>query len=105
MLTGTELYAVDCDPAAVRCARRNLPAAGTVCQGDLFDALPRDLRGRVDLLVVNAPYVPTGELDLLPAEARDHEPRWRSTAAPTGWTSSAGWSPRRRAGSYPAGTC
>ena len=83
VLTGTELYAVDCDPAAVRCARRNLPAAH-VCQGDLFDALPRDLRGRVDLLVVNAPYVPTGELDLLPAEARDHEPQVALDGGPDG---------------------
>jgi release factor glutamine methyltransferase len=33
------------------------------------------LRGRVDVLVANVPYVPTGEIALLPAEARLHEPR------------------------------
>nr|WP_255514883.1 hypothetical protein [Quadrisphaera sp. INWT6] len=42
--------------------------------GDLFDALPRGLRGRVDVLVANAPYVPRGEVALMPPEARDHEP-------------------------------
>ncbi|MFD5624650.1 putative protein N(5)-glutamine methyltransferase [Streptomyces sp. NPDC127072] len=74
-LDGPELHAADIDPAAVRCARRNVaPYAGQVHEGDLFDALPGDLRGRVDILAANVPYVPTGEVGLLPAEARDHEP-------------------------------
>lgn len=73
-----ELHAVDIDPAAVACARRNLAAADGrvhVHQGDLYDPLPAELRGRVDVLVANAPYVPTGAVGLLPPEARDHEPR------------------------------
>ncbi len=71
-----QLYAVDIDPAAVRCARRNLVASGgQVFQGDVFEPLPVVLRGRVDILVVNAPYVPTGEIGLMPAEARMYEPR------------------------------
>jgi release factor glutamine methyltransferase len=75
-LDGAEVHAADIDPAAVRCARRNLAAAGgRVHAGDLFEALPGALRGRVDLLTANVPYVPTGEVPLLPAEARDHEPR------------------------------
>lgn len=68
------LHAADIDPAAVACARRNLPAAH-VYEGDLFDPLPPALRGRVDVLVANVPYVPSGEVALLPSEARDHEPR------------------------------
>jgi release factor glutamine methyltransferase len=71
-----ELYAADIDPAAVRCARRNvIPAGGQVYEGDLFQPLPTALRGRVDVLVVNAPYVPTGSIRLMPPEARLHEPR------------------------------
>jgi release factor glutamine methyltransferase len=70
-----ELHAVDLDPAAVRCARRNVGASATVYEGDLYQPLPASLRGRVDVLVANAPYVPTGEVALLPAEARVHEPR------------------------------
>jgi release factor glutamine methyltransferase len=71
-----ELHAADIDPAAVRCARRNVAAAGgQVYQGDLFAPLPAALRGRVDLLLANVPYVPTGEIGLLPAEAREHEAR------------------------------
>jgi release factor glutamine methyltransferase len=74
-LTPVELHAADIDPAAVRCARRNVGAAGTVYEGDLFEPLPASLRGRVDVLAANVPYVPTGEVATLPAEAREHEAR------------------------------
>lgn len=70
-----ELHATDIDPAAVRCARRNVAAlGGRVHEGDLDASLPDALRGRVDVLVANAPYVPTDEIRLMPPEARDHEP-------------------------------
>jgi release factor glutamine methyltransferase len=75
-LDRVELYAVDIDPAAVRCARRNLAeAGGQVYEGDLCEPLPATLRGRVDILVANAPYVPTKAIGLMPPEARLHEPR------------------------------
>ncbi|MEU8171502.1 putative protein N(5)-glutamine methyltransferase [Microbispora hainanensis] len=76
-----ELHAVDVDPAAVRCARRNLVATdgsvikGGVYEGDLYAALPPALRGRVDVLLASPPYVPTGAIGLLPPEARVHEPQ------------------------------
>ena len=70
-----ELHAVDVDPSAVRCARRNVAAAGgQVYEGDLYQPLPARLRGRVDLVVANAPYVPTDSIGQLPPEARLHEP-------------------------------
>ena len=71
---GVEVYAADIDPAAVRCARQNLPA-DRVYQGDLYAPLPAALRGRVAILAANVPYVPAREIGLLPAEARAHEPR------------------------------
>ncbi|MFF0558747.1 putative protein N(5)-glutamine methyltransferase [Streptomyces sp. NPDC004266] len=72
---GAEVHASDIEPAAVRCARRNVePRGGRVYEGDLFAPLPRELRGRVEVLVANVPYVPTEEIGLLPPEARDHEP-------------------------------
>ena len=43
-------------------------------EGDLYDPLPDGLRGRIELIVVNAPYVPTAEIGLMPPEARLHEP-------------------------------
>ena len=70
----SELHAADLDPAAVRCARRNVePVGGRVYQGDLLDALPASLQGRIGVLICNAPYVPTSEIVFMPAEARDHE--------------------------------
>ncbi len=71
-----ELHAADLDPVAVACARRNLAGwGGRVYQGNLFEPLPATLRGRVGLLAANVPYIPSGEIGLLPAEARIHEPR------------------------------
>jgi len=67
-----EVHAVDIDPAAVRCARRNVP--GHVYQGDLYQPLPTRLRGRVGIVAANVPYVPTGEIGFLPPEAQAHEP-------------------------------
>jgi release factor glutamine methyltransferase len=102
-LGGVELHAVDIDPAAVRCARRNVAAGGRVYEGDLYEPLPTNLRGRVDVLVANAPYVPTEAVGLLPSEARIHEPRvaldggpdgldvlWRVIAAAPSWLAPGG---------------
>jgi release factor glutamine methyltransferase len=69
-----EVHAADSDPDAVACARRNLPPE-RVHEGDLYAALPADLKGRVDLLVANAPYVPTDAIATMPRDARDHEHR------------------------------
>ncbi|ROQ69430.1 release factor glutamine methyltransferase [Streptomyces sp. 840.1] len=73
-LEDVELHASDVEPAAVRCARRNVGELGRVYEGDLFAPLPGSLRGRVDVLLANVPYVPSGDVALLPAEARVHEP-------------------------------
>lgn len=78
-----QVYAADIDPAAVDCARRNLavgdPGAddsgSQVFVGDLFAALPDRLLGRIDVVCANAPYVPSGAIATMPAEARDHEAR------------------------------
>ncbi|MEV7773542.1 putative protein N(5)-glutamine methyltransferase [Kitasatospora sp. NPDC086791] len=80
-----ELYAADIAADAVRCARRNLAGTGArVHEGDLFAALPGELRGRVDVLIANVPYVPTGDLGLLPPEARLHEARPALDGGPDG---------------------
>jgi release factor glutamine methyltransferase len=83
-----ELHAADIDPAAVGCARQNVAAflgpRGHVYQGDLYEPLPRGLRGRVAVAVANVPYVPTSEIALLPAEARVHEPLAALDGGPDG---------------------
>ncbi|MGK5638411.1 putative protein N(5)-glutamine methyltransferase [Streptomyces sp. URMC 126] len=79
-----ELHAADIEPAAVRYARRNLGPTARVYEGDLYAPLPAGLRGRVDVLLANVPYVPTDEIALLPPEARDHEPRVTLDGGPDG---------------------
>ena len=73
-LPGIDLFAADIDPVAVANARRNIRPA-RVFEGDLFDPVPASLKGRVDILVANTPYVPTDALALLPPEARLFESR------------------------------
>lgn len=79
------LYAADLEPAAVACARENLAEFGAhVFEGDLFEALPNELRARIDLVVANVPYVPTADIELMNSEARDHEPHSALDGGPDG---------------------
>ena len=73
------MHAAEREEQALDHARRNLPGGG-VHRSVRFDGLPPALRGRVDLLVAVPPYVPDGELGLLPREARDYEPTSALTA-------------------------
>jgi release factor glutamine methyltransferase len=59
------VVASDLDGQAVSCASSN---GVEVYRGDLFDPFPEDLRGRVDVVVSVAPYVPTPSLRLLPRD-------------------------------------
>ncbi|MFL6159755.1 MAG: putative protein N(5)-glutamine methyltransferase [Marmoricola sp.] len=72
-LPGVTFYAADVDEVATACAAENLPFA-TVLTGDLFAPLPDALRGTVDVITANTPYVPSAMVALMPADARDHEP-------------------------------
>lgn len=79
------VFATDLDPAAVECARLNLePLGGRAEVGDMADAVPEAYVGRVDVLVANAPYVPTDEIAMMPSEARLHEPTQALDGGPDG---------------------
>lgn len=68
------LLASDIDPIAVRCATRNLAPFGVVVfEGDLFEPIPPGLKGKVDILLANAPYVPTEAIEIMPRESRLYE--------------------------------
>jgi release factor glutamine methyltransferase len=67
------VFGTDLSAEAVELARSNasrLDLAVTVLDGDLLEPLPADLRGWVDVVVSNPPYVPPEEIDDLPAEVR-----------------------------------
>jgi release factor glutamine methyltransferase len=73
--------ATDANPRAVACARANGVDA---LLGDLFDPLPRDLLGAVDVVVAVTPYVPTGALRLLPRDTLAHEDAGHYDGGPDG---------------------
>lgn len=72
LVVATELSA-----AALQWATSNRDSSGLdveIRPGDLFDALPPDLAGRVDVVVSNPPYVDPAERSTLPRDVVDHEP-------------------------------
>ncbi|MGH2641968.1 MAG: peptide chain release factor N(5)-glutamine methyltransferase, partial [Actinomycetota bacterium] len=71
------MFATDLSPEAVELARENAHALGlslAVLEGDLLEPLPADLRGRVDAVVCNPPYVAEEARDTLPAEVLAEPP-------------------------------
>ena len=71
------VYATEVSETALGWARKNtinLQLNVDLVRGDLFDGLPRDLAGHVDVVVSNPPYVSVGDADTLPPEVVDHEP-------------------------------
>jgi release factor glutamine methyltransferase len=82
------VVATDASADAVAVARANLAGLGRrgtgveLHVGSWWEAVPDDLRGAVDLVVSNPPYVAPG--DHLPAEVRDWEPIDALVPGPTG---------------------
>lgn len=73
------VWAVDLSEAAVATTVRtagNAKVAERVhtLHGDLFDPLPSELSGTVDVIVSNPPYIPSADLPDLPAEVLGFEP-------------------------------
>jgi release factor glutamine methyltransferase len=67
---GARVIATDRDPRAVACAVANGVDA---VEGDLLAPLPPALAGRIDVVTGVVPYVPTGELSLLPRDTLAYE--------------------------------
>lgn len=98
-VTGVRVVAGDVEARAVAAARVNArrlreraagvdgPAAGATVEvrhGDLLAALPADVRGRLDVLVANPPYLPAAERDTWEPEVADHDPARALLGGPDG---------------------
>jgi len=74
------IYASDIDPATVRVAARNIDKYGlqrriSLACGDLLDPFDVSVVGdRLDMIVCNPPYIPTGSLQKLDPAIINHEP-------------------------------
>jgi release factor glutamine methyltransferase len=83
------VVATDASADALDVACVNLTGIGTLAasrvrmaEGEWFDAVPAELRGEIQLVVSNPPYV--GDAEVLPAEVEDWEPRGALRAGPSG---------------------
>jgi len=78
-----EIIATDISPAALALARRNTKDCGNIrhAKSDLMEdpSLPE----RLQMIVANLPYIPTGQIDGLMREVR-HEPRLALDGGPDG---------------------
>lgn len=89
-LPDAEVWATDISADALAVARANVAGTGgaatriRVVEGDWFAALPAQLRGHVDLVVTNPPYVAAHEIAELPSEVAEYEPHAALVAGPTG---------------------
>jgi release factor glutamine methyltransferase len=87
---GARVVATDSSAAALEVARRNAGRAGVAdriefLEGSLLEpVLAADLKGCVSLLVSNPPYVASRDIDALPPEVRDFEPRVALDGGPDG---------------------
>jgi release factor glutamine methyltransferase len=75
------VLATELQPTAVECARAN---GVEVVAGDMAGPVPRSWRGAVDVVTAVVPYVPTGELALLPRDVITYEPRLALDGGPDG---------------------
>lgn len=78
-LPGAKVIATDIAPEAVQLARENARALGVdervkVLACDLGAGVPDRFEGRIDLVISNPPYVPSGIMGEIPSEVRDFEP-------------------------------
>lgn len=84
--TGAAVVATDVSAPAVALARENAARAGVdvrVLEGDLLAPVPAALRGLVDVVVSNPPYLAAAELAAVEPEVR-HDPVRALVAGPTG---------------------
>jgi release factor glutamine methyltransferase len=72
-----EVFGAELTTEGVKLARKNARHLGVKAKfgvGDLFDPVPKRLRGDVDVITIHPPYVAKGELRDLPDEIIDWEP-------------------------------
>jgi release factor glutamine methyltransferase len=80
-----EVWGADIDPEGLAQARANARRLGVdnvrFARGDMYEAVPRRLRGTVDVITGHIPYVPPDEVEDLPSEVKEHEPAFMLTDA------------------------
>jgi release factor glutamine methyltransferase len=81
-LTATDISAAALQVAAENVAQHDVADQVELIESDLLAAVSADRR--YDIIASNPPYVRSDEMDVLPSDVRDHEPRQALLAGPTG---------------------
>jgi release factor glutamine methyltransferase len=69
-----QVHAVELDPGALPWAERNLAGLEVDLRAGDFATAFDDLRGQVDVVTCNPPYIPLEAWESVEPEARDHDP-------------------------------
>ena len=81
------VWATDVSADALAVARANIAGSAAtrvrIAEGQWFDALPESLRGRLEVIVSNPPYVAESEVPDLPEEVAGYEPHSALVSGPT----------------------
>lgn len=88
-IPGSLVYATDISPAALDVAQENARKNGVAdrvrsFQGDLFDALPDEVKGKAKMVISNPPYIAEAEIETLEPEVKDFEPVPALSGGPDG---------------------
>jgi len=86
---GSTVYATDESREALEVAKENAKACGVSDRvvflvGNLLEPMPGEVIGSLDAVVSNPPYVSSAQIETLPREIRDHEPRGALDGGPDG---------------------
>lgn len=94
----TDILALAVEVARMNAERLALSERVQIHEGDLFDAVPNEVLGEVDLVVANPPYIPSVDVPDLPTEVAGYEPHIALNGGPDGldvarriWRESPRW--------------
>jgi len=88
-LPGAHVWAGDRSPDAVRVVTDNAERLGVadridIAQGDLFESIPPELKGTIDVVLANPPYIPSADVPTLSPEVLGYEPELALDGGPDG---------------------
>jgi release factor glutamine methyltransferase len=63
---------------------RSVEVRVDILEGHLLEPLPKEVRGKLDAIVSNPPYIPSADIDSLQPEVIDYEPRGALDGGPDG---------------------
>lgn len=75
----SNIIGIDISDSALKVAEYNAKINGvndriSFVKSNLFNEVPNSLKGKLDMIISNPPYIPTKDIKMLMKEVREHEP-------------------------------